>query len=171
MARARSTAMFLIAVSTMALSVGCQHRWVERQRAAHERAAQQRVAEAEAEILETEAAFNKAGQAKDLEKVMSAYSPDAVMFVPGAPPIHGIEDIRKTWRQLMASPESHLTVTLSALEVARSADQAWQRGTFSLDVVDKKGKTTTQAGEYFLLWKKQNDGAWKIAGDLNAARP
>jgi ketosteroid isomerase-like protein len=35
-------------------------------------------------------------------------------------------------------------------------------------VTDKKGKSTTQTGQYVLVWKKQADGSWKVAADTSA---
>ena len=168
MTRSRSLVLLVFALATVTLCSGCGHRWAERHRAAHERAAQQRVAEAEAQIRATDAAMTKAAQAKDLDKSVSGYAPDAIMFLPNTPPIHGIEAIRKVWQSMLAAQGTNLTITPISVDVARSADLAWERATYSADVIDKKGKTTTQTGDYVLLWKKQTDGSWKVVGDLNA---
>jgi uncharacterized protein (TIGR02246 family) len=169
MTRSRSLVLFVIALSTMTLCSGCRHEWAERHRAARERAAQQKVAEAEVQIRATSTAWTKAAQAKDLEKSIAIYEPDAVMFVPGAPAIRGIEAIRKVWQSMLAAQGPNLTITPTSVDVARSADLAWERGAYSADVIDAKGKITTQTGLYILLWKKHNDGSWKVAADLNAA--
>jgi len=169
MTRSRSLVLLVLALMTVTLCSGCGHRWAERHRAAHERAAQQRVAEAEAQIRATDAALTKAAQAKDLEKCVSGYAPDAIMFLPNAPPIHGIEAIRKVWQSMLAAQGTNVTVTPISVDVARSADLAWERVTYSADVVDKMGKTSTQTGESVVLWKKQTDGSWKIVADLSAA--
>ena len=169
MTRSRSLVLFAIALSTIALCSGCRQRWAERHRAMRERAAQQKVADAEAQIRATDAALTKAAQAKDLEKCVSGYAPDAIMFLPNTPAIHGIEAIRKVWQSMLAAQGPNVTVTPISVDVARSADLAWERATYSADVIDKKGKTSTQTGEAVVLWKKQSDGSWKIVADLSAS--
>lgn len=171
MIRSRSLVLLVPAFVTVTLCSGCGHPWAERHRAAHERAAQKRIAEAEEQIRATDAAMTKAAQAKDLEKCVSGYAPDAVMFLPNAPPVHGIEAIRKVWQAMLAAQGANVTITPIAVDVARSADLAWERSTYSVDVIDKKGKTSTQKGEAVVVWKKQADGSWKIVADVSTGNP
>ncbi len=169
MTRSRSLTFLMLALAAVTLCSGCGHRWAERHRAARERAAQQRVAEAEAQIRATDAAMTKAAQAKDLDKCVSGYAPDAVMFLPNAPPVHGIEAIRKVWQSMLAAQGANVTITPIAVDVARSTDLAWERATYSAEVIDKNGKTSTQTGEAVVVWKKQADGSWKVVADVSAA--
>ncbi|MBZ5503088.1 MAG: DUF4440 domain-containing protein [Acidobacteriia bacterium] len=171
MTRSRSLVLLVIALATITLCFGCGHRWAERHRAAHERAAQQRIAEAEAQIRATDAAMTKAAQAKDLDKSVAGYAPDAVMFLPNTPPVHGIVAIRKVWQSMLAAQGANITITPIAVDVARSADLAWERATYSVDVIDKKGKSSTQTGEAIIVWKKQADGSWKVVADVSAGNP
>jgi len=112
--------------------------------------------------------WNQAAAAKDLDKSVSVYTDDAVLFAPKAPAAIGKDSIRKGWQGLLAAPGLKLTVTTSGVDVARSGDLAVERGTFSVVTTDKKGKPNTETGQLVVVWKKQADGSWKVVADTNA---
>lgn len=121
----------------------------------------------EAAIRTADADFAKAAVAKDLDKCMSLYEDDAVLFSPGSPAVMGKDNIRNVIQRLLNSP-MRLTINVASVDVARSGDLAMDRGTIQAAVTDKKGKTTAQTSEYVLVWKKQANGAWKVAADTSA---
>jgi len=119
----------------------------------------------EATIRTADADFAKAAAAKDLDKCMSLYEDDAVLFTPGSPAVIGKDNIRNVIQRMQGM---QLTINIASVDVARSGDLAMDRGTVQAAVTDKKGKTTTQTSEYVLVWKKQADGTWKVAADTSA---
>jgi uncharacterized protein (TIGR02246 family) len=121
----------------------------------------------EATIRAADADFAKAAAAKDLDKCMSYYEDDAVLFSPGSPAVMGKDNIRTVIQRMVNAP-MQLTINVASVDVARSGDLALDRGTVQSAVTDKKGKTTAQTSEYVLVWKKQADGAWKVAADTSA---
>jgi uncharacterized protein (TIGR02246 family) len=133
-----------------------------------ERDIQEKRATAADAIESATAALSKAVEARDVEKCVSFYADDAVLFVPKAPYTMGKDNIRKVWQQLLASPGLQLNVLSSGEDVAGSADLAWQHGSFEVITTDAKGKTTTEAGKLVIIWKKQPDSSWKIVADTNA---
>jgi len=106
--------------------------------------------------------------AKDLEKCVSLYQDDAVVFAPGMPAVVGKDNIRKFMSGLVNAPGLQISVHVASVDVARSGDIAIDRGTVDSTVTDKKRKAETQTVEYVLVWKKQADGSWKIAADTSA---
>ena len=119
----------------------------------------------EATIRTLDADFANAAAAKDLDKCMSYYEDDAVLFSPGRPAVLGKDNIRNIIQRMQGI---QLTINVASVDVARSGDLAMDRGTVQSAVTDKKGKTTTQTSEYVLVWKKQAGGAWKVAADTSA---
>lgn len=119
----------------------------------------------EAAIRTLDADFAKAAAAKDLDKCMSYYEDDAVLFSPGSPAVMGKDNIRNVIQRMQGI---QLTINVASVDVGRSGDLAMDRGTVQSAVTDKKGKTTTQTSAYVLVWKKQADGAWKVAADTSA---
>jgi len=110
--------------------------------------------------------WDKAAIAKDLEKTISFYAPDATIFPPNAAIATTPEQRRQLWSQLLSTPGMTVSFATTKVEVARSGDIAYETGTYELTSTDKKGKATTSKGKYVVVWKKQPDGKWKAAADI-----
>jgi len=128
---------------------------------------QQARAADEAAIRAASAAWSQAATAKDLDKAVSFDADDALILPEKAPALRGNENIRKNWAPLLALPGPGLSWQTSALEVARSGDLAYETGAYHFVTTDKKGKSADYNGKYLVIWKKQSDGAWKVAVDTD----
>jgi len=122
----------------------------------------------EAAIRANDADFAKAAEAKDLDKAVSHYMDDAVLFAPGAPAVVGKDNVRKFLQPIINGPTMQFTFSDVTVDVARSGDLAVDSGAFESTGKDAKGKPFTQKGRFVLVWKKQADGSWKIAADTSA---
>ena len=111
--------------------------------------------------------WSKAAQAKDVNKAVSFYADDAMQFVDKGPFVKGKDNIRTGWEQMLALPGPGLTFATTGVEVARSGDMAYEYGTYDFATADKKGKIIDEKGKYVLVWKKQADGSWKVAADID----
>jgi uncharacterized protein (TIGR02246 family) len=120
----------------------------------------------EAAIRQADAASLQAIAAKQLDATVSFYDEGASLFIPNAPIATGREGIQKAWVQMFAVPGFTLTPKTTKIEVARSSDLAYVQGTYEATVNDAKGKPATDRGKFVVVWKKQADGAWKIAADI-----
>ncbi len=121
-----------------------------------------------ATIQAADADWAKAAEAKDLDKMTAPYLDDAVLFSPGAPAVVGKDNIRKFFSRMTNGPAMQFAFSNVTVDVARSGDVAEDRGSMQVTVTDKKGKSTTETGQYVLVWKKQADGSWKVAADTSA---
>lgn len=121
----------------------------------------------EAAIRAASTEWNKVAEAKDLDKAVSYYADNAVEFVDKGALLKGKDSIRMSWQQLLAPSAPRLTFNTIFVEVARSGDLAYEYGTYDLVTVGKKGKTNDEKGKYVVIWKKQSDGAWKVAVDID----
>jgi uncharacterized protein (TIGR02246 family) len=121
----------------------------------------------EAAIRAASAAWSQASAAKDVDKTVSFYGDGAVVMSPKAPAVHGSENIRKGWAEGFATPGPGLSWRTTAVEVARSGDLAYENGTYDFVTTGKDGKTSDEKGKYLVIWKKQADGAWKVAVDMD----
>ena len=117
-------------------------------------------------IRETIAAWSQAAGAKDLNKCVSFYTEDASVLPFNAPIATGKDQIRKVWSQLMSNPAYSLRFGPTQIEVARSADLAYEIGAFDLTLADESGKPAAIRGKYVVAWKKQSGGEWKAAADI-----
>jgi len=123
----------------------------------------------EAAITAAGSALAQAAIAKDLDKCMSFYVDDPVLFIPGAPAMVGKDAVRKAFQGFLGAQKLQLETSGLIIDVAASGDLAMERGSYTNTITDAKGKTTTETGKLVLVWKKQADGSWKIAADTNAS--
>jgi ketosteroid isomerase-like protein len=126
--------------------------------------------EAESESIRTQAtAWFQAIAEKDLEKTLSFYAPDAQYLAAGRPPVSTADERRRYWTEDYATPGFSSEEKTTKIEVARSGDLAYQRGTYVLSAQDDRGKLTQSAGKFVVVWKKQSDGQWKAIIDIDNA--
>lgn len=120
----------------------------------------------EAAIRAASAAWSQASARKDIDKAVSFYGDGAVVMSPKAPAVHGSENIRKGWADIL-TPGPGLSWRTTTVEVARSGELAYENGEYDFVTTDKNGKTNDEKGKYLVIWKKQADGAWKVAVDMD----
>jgi uncharacterized protein (TIGR02246 family) len=121
----------------------------------------------EAAIRAASLAWSQASRAKDLDKSVAVYTEDAVQMSPKAAAVHGKDAIRKGWTQMFAAPGPGLSFQTTSVEVAKSGDIAYETGTYDFATTGKNGKTNDEKGKYVVVWKKQSDGSWKAAVDMD----
>ena len=121
----------------------------------------------EAAIREADAASLRAIAAKETDATVSYYDERASIVIPNAPIATGREEIRKAWKQMFAIPGFNLAPKTTKVEVARSGDLAYAQGTYEFSATDPRGALVEDRGKFVVVWKKQTDGAWKIAADIS----
>ncbi|MEK7404968.1 MAG: DUF4440 domain-containing protein [Acidobacteriota bacterium] len=120
----------------------------------------------EAAIRQADEASLKAIAAQQLDATVSFYDEGASISIPNAPIVTGREEIRKAWTQMFAAPGFALRPQTTKVEVARSGDLAYVQGTYESTANDPKGAPVTDRGKFVVVWKKQADGAWRVAADI-----
>jgi uncharacterized protein (TIGR02246 family) len=117
-------------------------------------------------IREADSAWSAAEVAKDLDRMLSYYAPDASVFGPNAPVVTGLEAIRKMNERNYAIPGWTLSWKATKVDVSRGGDLGYAFGTYEFTSKEAKGKSTTDHGKYLTVWKKQADGKWKAVADM-----
>jgi uncharacterized protein (TIGR02246 family) len=121
---------------------------------------------AERAVRDTDAAFSRAGAAKDLERVVAYFASDGSLLPPNLPPAQGKEAIHSVWSQLLASSGFAVSWQPTKVEVSQAEDLGYTVGTYELTMHDANGSPVTDRGKYVTVWKKQADGTWKVAADM-----
>jgi ketosteroid isomerase-like protein len=123
--------------------------------------------EADSVSIRSEAdAWFKAIAAKDLEKTLSFYASDAQYLSAGRPAATTPEARRKLWVEDYATPGFSSDEVTTAIEVARSKDLAYQRGTYVSTIQNEHGQMTRSTGKFVVVWKKEGD-RWKAIIDMD----
>src|SRR5215472_16715307 len=109
-------------------------------------------------------AWNKDYNAGDGAAVAALYAEDAVLSVPGVPPMRGKAAINAYYlKDAPSTVAAGITVADDpASDVGQSLDLAWQWGTYRN--TDKAG-TVVATGKYLTVFERRG-GKWKIVRDM-----
>jgi len=123
-------------------------------------------ADEEQKIREVETAWSAAAASKDVDKTVSYYAADAVVFAPNAPGATTKDAIRNAWKEMLTAPGAAISWKASKVEVAKSGELAYVTGTYEDTTTDASGKPVKGHGNYVAIFKKQADGTWKVVVDI-----
>lgn len=117
-------------------------------------------------LRDLDAQWAKAAAAKDVTQTIAYYSDDAIVLPPNATSAATKEAIRNVWKDMFASPSLVISWQPTRVQVGKSGEMAWVRGTYELTMNDASGKPIDDRGKYLEVWEKQTDGNWKCAADM-----
>lgn len=129
-------------------------------------------AQDEAAIRSAAKDWAAAAEAKDAEKFVSFYTDDATLMLEDSPDFQGKAAIREAIGGMMQDPNFALSFETTQVEVARSGDFAYERGTYTITTTDPKTKKPViENGSGLVVWQKQQDGTWKVLVDAPVSDP
>lgn len=119
-----------------------------------------------AALKDTEAAWVKDAETRDVDKFVAHYSDDAAVLLPDTPVLIGKAAISAALKPLMADPNFAVTFAATKVDVAKSGDLGYTRGPYSMTVSHPVTKApTVEKGKYLTIFRKQADGTWKAVED------
>ena len=106
------------------------------------------------------------GAAEAFNKYLSV---DALELPAGKNPVEG----RSIIYDSMKEHQDSYTLDWSPqyAEVSNSGELGYTWGTYTLSYSDESGEEQRSYGKYLNIWKKQNDGSWKVAVDMGNSSP
>jgi uncharacterized protein (TIGR02246 family) len=92
---------------------------------------------------------------------VDVFAKDAVIIAPSAPDIAGYDAIRAMYDGVMR--QDSMTVHFSTEEIAVAGDLAYEHGSYTLRLVDRKSGKLVQdvRNKHVHILKRQPDGSWK----------
>jgi ketosteroid isomerase-like protein len=117
----------------------------------------------EDEIMKADRDFNKATQEKRAEGWLSYFSLDDAALID--PPTIGRQAITDRYQKLFSNPDFTLTWEPVKAEVFPAGNIGYTTGKYVARFKNKEGKKMQSKGHYITLWRKQDDGSWKIVAD------
>jgi ketosteroid isomerase-like protein len=123
---------------------------------------------AAAAIIKADADFNQAVADRDLTRFLSFVGEPAT-FNGGLPEeIHGRDAVAKDWAPYFQANGPRVTWTPTEGEILGHGDLGYTVGTW-----ERRARPGTQPpdsrGNYLTVWKKQADGAWRVAFDTGSS--
>lgn len=115
-------------------------------------------------IEETNAEFMAAVRSGDAAKVASLYAEDCVILPPNSERIEGLAGARALFDGMMAQGPTALALATDT--VTELGDTAYEVGRYTMKVQPAGAPAMDDRGKYVVIWKRQADGAWKLAVDI-----
>ena len=115
-------------------------------------------------LVAAERAFSKTSEEQGTKVAFLAnLADDSVLFRPG--PV-----LARPWTEARPAPTGLLTWFPVKADIARSGDLGYTTGPWE---ARPKGKDDTNVvhGNYVTIWKKRDDGAWKLVTDIGNVHP
>ncbi|HUK00706.1 MAG TPA: DUF4440 domain-containing protein [Steroidobacteraceae bacterium] len=113
--------------------------------------------------------------ARDFDKVMEFYAPDAVILFPNRPMITGAAQIKEVMRAAFSDPNVVVTVKPERFVIAASGDVAFGYGTGTATITDPTTHAVTvEQSKWVTTFQKQPNGGWQAVADMyntDAAAP
>jgi len=122
-------------------------------------------------LLDRDAEFDRVTAAEGMEGFLSFIADDAVFFPANAPIVTGKEAVGAVWIEVLTSPGVSLRWQPIKADLARSGELGYTYGRYQFTTTDPAGQSVTRHGKYVTIWKKQPDGAWRVAVDIGNASP
>ena len=120
------------------------------------------------ELMAADDAFFEAYSTSDdpTATLSAQFLDDANVLAPDMPMARGKEASMAIFAALEAFPEYSLRWKAEIAEVGGAADLGYTIGPYHMEFQDPEGNPVVIDGKFMTVWKKQSDGAWKIAVDM-----
>lgn len=117
-----------------------------------------------APLLDADLAFAKMSADSGAVAAFTMYlAENAVQMPNGAAPITGRDSIISA---MASGPEVKLIWEPKHAEVAESGELGWTWGIYQATFTNGDGEDVSSAGKYVNVWRKQDDGSWKVIVDM-----
>jgi uncharacterized protein (TIGR02246 family) len=117
------------------------------------------------ELLKVDREWAQAAATRDLERIVSYWTDDAVIYTPGEAPVAGKEAIRKYVSASLELPGFAIKWTPTRAEVSKAGDLGYTIGTNAITLPVAQGGSITIEGRYVTVWRKEQDGRWRCVID------
>ncbi len=123
-------------------------------------------ADVQSRILRLDAEWSQAAQSRDVDRVVSFWSDDAIVFPPGSPPVAGRAAIREFVVKSFQTPGFSISWKTATVTVSESGDLAYTTGTNRVSFRTSDGSPETVDGKAVTVWRRAKDGGWKCVIDI-----
>jgi ketosteroid isomerase-like protein len=115
-------------------------------------------------VQEADRDLSRASEARKIDAFTALLDTDVVFVSESGPPARGHEAVRAKWAQFFDPAGPSLAWEPYEGEVGSEGDLGYTRGRFVFRGKDG-GKPVTERGEYLSVWRKQQDGTWRVVVD------
>ena len=102
-----------------------------------------------------------ADNARDIDRVLSLYTADAILMPPNGPPLQGRTAIRPNYEALFAAFDPAIEGRID--EACASGNLAFVRGHNGGRLVNRGSAPARALNDFYLMLLRFDDGAWRIS--------
>ncbi len=124
-------------------------------------------AKAEEEIRDSLARWVDASNRGDWKEAVKIWAPDLIGWYPGMPD----DTFARESENAAKGGAPRTRYELEIKEVMISGSLAVVRDVWTFSTIGKAGEQTVERVKSFEVWRRQSDGAWKIARWISAPEP
>jgi ketosteroid isomerase-like protein len=117
-------------------------------------------AEIRSSIAQSASAFNRG----DIEAILLAYAPDAVVLPPNNPAVRGLPGIRQLWKTLLAA--GYCNAVFAVGQIEHWGDVAIAVGRYTVQVPVKPGTSEVDRGKFVGHWRRMEDGKFRVTASV-----
>ena len=121
--------------------------------------------EAKRGIDKGNAEWIEAWEKGDPERIAAIFTDDGIMLSQGGKVFKGRQEILERQKAAMQSVTPPVKVSVITVKIWLDGDTAYETGKYKYEYAEK-GKPITEEGRYVTMWKRQDDGSWKLSMDM-----
>ena len=112
-----------------------------------------------------------ASEGGDLERILSYWTDDAVVFAPGLPVVVGKDALRQYVQASMQIPGFRITWTSTDVTFSPDGNLAYLFSRNAVTMNTPSGTPNTTVGRAVTIWRRESDGEWRCAVDIWNGEP
>lgn len=124
-----------------------------------------------AELREADSRSSQLWTAKDVEGIFDLYAADATIYPPDEAMIRGSDGVTEFVAEFTSIPGLTVSFSPVVIEVSQDGDMGYTINTAEITIPDEDGNPITEVVRDFHLWRKQEDGSWKVVVDIWNVEP
>ena len=112
-----------------------------------------------------------ASEGRDIERILSFWTDDAVVLPPDLPAIIGKAALRQYVESSLQVPGFRITWSTDEAVLSPDGQFAYLLGNNAVTMDDPTGQPVTTKGRAVTIWLRGTDGEWRCAVDIWNAEP
>jgi ketosteroid isomerase-like protein len=129
-------------------------------------------AEERARLLHRDAEWAlAASEGRDLERILSFWTDDAIVLPPALPAIIGKAALRQYVQSTLQIPGFRITWSTETAVLSPDGQFAYLLGNNAVTMNGLDGASVTVKGRAVTIWRRGTDGEWRCAVDIWNAQP
>jgi ketosteroid isomerase-like protein len=126
----------------------------------------------EAKLLRRDSEWSEAASSgKDIEKILSYWSDDALLIFPGQPVLEGKAAIRPYVASSLSTPGFKIRWVSSKAVFSADRKMAYMPATEELTAPGPDGRLITKQLRGIAIWRLEPDGQWRCVVDIANEQP